>query len=70
VERGRGDLLGTRFGFVVTEVGGCAIDIDTEPDYDVSVRRFPDWRERQRDRAEKLVGPLPLPPGTAAQTPE
>jgi hypothetical protein len=63
VERGCSDLLGTRFRFVLTEVGGCAIDIDTEPDYDASVLCFDQWRERQSARAEQLVGPLPLGAG-------
>jgi hypothetical protein len=63
VARGCGELLGTKFQFVSTEVGGCAIDIDTEPDYDTSLARFDEWREQQAQRAERLGGPLPLPPG-------
>ena len=62
IERGCGDLLGTDFRFVVTEVGGCAIDIDTDEDYEASVLRFRAWRERQAERAQRLVGPL-LGPG-------
>ncbi len=62
IERGCSDLLGTRFRFVLTEVGGCAIDIDTDEDYEASVARFRAWRERQAERAERLVGPL-LAPG-------
>jgi CTP:molybdopterin cytidylyltransferase MocA len=61
VARGCGELLGTRFEFVSTDVGGCAIDVDTEPDYDASVARFEEWRRQQAERAERCVGPLPLP---------
>ncbi len=63
IERGCSDLLGTEFRFVVTEVGGCAIDIDTDADYEASLLRFRAWRERQAERAERLVGPL-LGPGS------
>lgn len=63
VARGCGELLGTDFQFVSTEVGGCAIDVDTEPDYDACLARFEEWRAQQAQRAERLVGPLPLPPG-------
>jgi hypothetical protein len=54
-------LLRTRFRFVVTEVGGCAIDVDTEAEYDVVRARFEEWSARQAARAEALCGPLPLP---------
>jgi hypothetical protein len=68
VARGCGELLGTDFRFVVTDVGGCAIDIDTEPDFDVAAQCFREWRRRQAERAERLVGPLPLGPGKAGET--
>jgi hypothetical protein len=61
VERGCSDLLRTEFRFVSTEVGGCALDIDSEHDYDVSRARFREWCEAQRALAERLHGPLPLP---------
>jgi hypothetical protein len=54
-------LLRTRFRFVVTEVGGCAVDIDNEEDFDASVACFGRWSAGQARRAEALLGPLPLP---------
>ena len=61
-ERGCGALLGARFRFVVTEAGGCAVDIDNDRDYEVSLRRFEDFTRAQRQRAERIYGPLPLAP--------
>jgi len=61
VERGCSDLLRTEFRFVVTEIGGCAIDVDTEYEYDVSSQRYREWREAQAALAERRYGPLPLP---------
>jgi len=60
VARGCGELLGTHFQFVCTEVGGCAVDIDTELDYDASQARFDEWRASQSQRAERLASRLPL----------
>jgi hypothetical protein len=54
-------LLRTRFRFVVTEGGGCAIDLDNEADYESARARFATWMERQRARVQALYGPLPLP---------
>jgi GTP:adenosylcobinamide-phosphate guanylyltransferase len=64
-ERVLSKILDTRFRFLVTEVGGCAIDVDTEADYDAVRARFGEWSDQQARRAVELVGPLPL----AAQTP-
>ena len=61
MERGCSDLLRTEFRFVVTEIGGCAIDIDTEHEYDVASQRYREWREAQDAVAERRYGPLPLP---------
>lgn len=61
VERGCSDLLRTRFRFVVTDVGGCAIDIDNEHDWDTVLQCFPEWSRAQAQKAERLCGPLPLP---------
>jgi hypothetical protein len=55
-------LLGTRFRVVVTDVGGCAIDIDKESEYDAARARFEEWRAAQRERAERLHGALPAGP--------
>jgi len=61
VEASCGALLRTGFRFVVTDLGGCAVDIDNEPDYETAKLRFAEWRKAQLARAEALYGPLPLP---------
>jgi hypothetical protein len=61
VERCCSDLLRTEFRLVVTEIGGCAIDVDTECEYDVASQRYREWREAQDALAERRYGPLPLP---------
>jgi hypothetical protein len=55
IEKGCGSLLRTRFRFVVTEVGGAAIDIDTEEDYEAANARFAEWRAAQEERAGALA---------------
>jgi CTP:molybdopterin cytidylyltransferase MocA len=52
-------ILDTRFAFVVTESGGCGLDIDTEEEYDAICERFDDWSVDQRSRAAALYGELP-----------
>ena len=59
IERGCSGLLGGSFRFVVTQAGGCAIDVDTEREYDVSRNRFDDWSKAQRARAARIYGALP-----------
>jgi hypothetical protein len=59
-----GGLLRADLRFVVTEVGGCALDIDNEQDFDVARLRFDQWKDAQRERALKLHGALPA---TASQ---
>jgi GTP:adenosylcobinamide-phosphate guanylyltransferase len=66
VERVVSTLLRTDYRFVITEVGGCAIDVDKECEYDVVQQRFDDWSAAQAERAERLHGPLVLPPGESA----
>jgi hypothetical protein len=56
VESVIGRLLRTDFRFVVTEIGGCAIDIDKEPEYDAVRARFSEWREEQQARAAEILG--------------
>jgi len=68
VEAGCSALLRGRFHFVVTEVGGCAVDIDNEHDYDAARARFEVWRARQRARAEALFGPPSLDRGGSRET--
>ncbi len=52
-------ILDTRFAFVITESGGCGLDIDTEEEYDAVCARFEEWSKGQRARAEALYGPVP-----------
>jgi len=51
-------LLRASFRLVVTEVGGCAVDIDNEPDYDAAKARFTEWRAAQAARAAHLRSEL------------
>lgn len=60
-----GRLLDARFHFVATEAGGCAIDVDTEEEYDAVRAHFDAWERAQRDRAEALYGPLSEQPARA-----
>ncbi|MBW2363448.1 MAG: NTP transferase domain-containing protein, partial [Deltaproteobacteria bacterium] len=56
IERCGSDLLKTDLRFVVSDVGGCAVDIDNDADYAVAKQRFHAWRAAQRGRAEQLAG--------------
>lgn len=67
IEAGCSKLLRTQFRFVVTEGGGCAVDIDNEPDYEAAAALFECWQEQQRARVEALYGPLPLPDRARSQ---
>ncbi len=64
IEAGCSSLLRASFGFVSTRVGGCAVDIDNEPDYDAARARYDEWTAAQRERAAKLVGALPAATAT------
>jgi GTP:adenosylcobinamide-phosphate guanylyltransferase len=66
IEAGISTLLGGTFQFVVTEGGGCAVDIDNEHDYDIAALRYHEWRKDQLARVEQLYGPLP--PSAAAES--
>ena len=57
-EWGISKLLDCRFRFSVSEVGGCAIDVDTEEEYELVQRSFARWSELERNRASALLGPL------------
>lgn len=57
VEKGVSGLLRTRFRFIVTEGGGCAVDLDNEQDFDAAKACFDEWRDRQRARVAELYGP-------------
>jgi hypothetical protein len=65
IQRGVSGLLRASFCFVPTEAGGCAVDIDKEHDYDVSVLRYSEWHKAQCELAERLYGPA-LPAGGGA----
>ncbi len=65
-EWGISKLMNCRFRFVVSEVGGCAIDVDTEDEYDRIEGNFDLWMRLEAERAEALLGPVPAP--VAART--
>jgi len=56
VERSISSLLRTDYRFVVTEAGGCAVDIDNDHEYEVASRQFEEWTAAQRKKAERLYG--------------
>jgi hypothetical protein len=56
IERGCGHLLRTRFRFAITRVGGCAVDIDNEYDFEVARERYAEWKQAQSERALALCG--------------
>lgn len=51
IEKGCGKLIGADFRLVVTEIGGCAVDIDTPQEYDAARARFGEWKQMQAERA-------------------
>jgi len=63
VERAISSLLATDYRFVVTEAGGCAIDIDKEDEYAAAKASFREWQEAQNAKAEELYGAPRLPAG-------
>jgi hypothetical protein len=58
VERLMSRLMATDFRFQSTEVGGCAVDVDNEEDYDTTRARFHEWYPAQLARGEALYGAL------------
>jgi GTP:adenosylcobinamide-phosphate guanylyltransferase len=52
-------LLRADCRFVITDVGGCGLDIDNERDYEVAQLAFEKWQAAQIERAERLYGRLP-----------
>lgn len=70
VEEACSKLLSTNFRTIVTDVGGCGVDIDNDQDFDVARLRFSEWYKAQLERAEERFGPLPLPAGSSAATRE
>jgi len=57
-------LLRADFRFVITDVGGCGVDIDNERDYDTATQAFEKWKSAQLERAEELYGSLPATSGS------
>jgi MobA-like NTP transferase domain len=68
VERAVSSLLGTRFRFAVTELGGAAVDIDNDEDYEAARARFAEWWKREFAKGEARVGQLALPPAAGPPT--
>lgn len=62
IEEAISGLLRADFRFVVTDVGGCALDIDNQQDFDTAAKRFEDWKSEQRKRAAQMYGALPSRP--------
>jgi GTP:adenosylcobinamide-phosphate guanylyltransferase len=56
IERGCSSLLGGSFRFIVTQGGGCAIDIDTEREFDAAQLRYEAWQAAQRERVLRIYG--------------
>jgi GTP:adenosylcobinamide-phosphate guanylyltransferase len=54
-------LLRAQLRFVVTDIGGCGVDIDNEHDYDAARVRYDEWATAQAARGVERHGPLPLP---------
>lgn len=54
VEAALSRVLGGSLRFVVTTVGGCAIDIDCDREYDAVCARYEEWRAKQALRAKEL----------------
>jgi hypothetical protein len=66
IERGCSGLLGGSFRFVVTEAGGCAVDVDTEEDFDAAKLCFDAWWKAQRERAARIYSNA-LPEGSGPE---
>jgi GTP:adenosylcobinamide-phosphate guanylyltransferase len=57
-EWGISRLMGCDFRFVIGDVGGCAVDVDTEEEYDLVCARYDEWMRAERERAEAVLGPV------------
>ncbi len=58
-EWGISKLMGCDFHFVISELGGCAVDVDTEAEYDLVCAHYDEWMRAQTARSEALFGPTP-----------
>jgi molybdopterin-guanine dinucleotide biosynthesis protein A len=46
-------LMNTRFGYVFTSLGGAALDVDKEREYEVVKLRFSEWKKYQEDKVKE-----------------
>ena len=60
VERALSNLMRTSIRMVLVETGGCAIDVDTEEEYDAICADHERLLARVRERADAATGPMPL----------
>ncbi len=56
VEKALSSVIGAELRFVITNLGGCAIDVDTDEDYRAVRTRYEEWRKAQARRVEKVYG--------------
>ena len=66
IDRACSALLQARFRLLVTELGGCAIDIDNEHDLAVANQRHEEWVARLRQQVAALGMGLPAAAGTGS----
>jgi CTP:molybdopterin cytidylyltransferase MocA len=55
-EWGVSRLMACDFRFVVSDIGGCAIDVDTEEEYDLVNARFMEWSQASHRQIEAELG--------------
>ena len=66
VDRALSQLMRTSVRLVVADSGGCAIDVDTEAEYDAIRDHYEELYAQVRARAEAQSGPLALPDRSGA----
>ncbi len=59
-------MLRASYRVILTNCGGCAIDIDREDEYEAALARYDEWREAQRKRAASLYGAVPARTGRSS----
>ena len=55
-ERMISKIIGARFRLVITDIGGSAIDVDNDADYQAMQQRFDEWYEMQQRLASDSGG--------------
>lgn len=48
-------LMKTRFSIACTSIGGAALDIDNEHEYEVIEQRFTEWMSYQEEKAKRIL---------------